>query len=355
MERATVEVYEREAAAWDARRPPRHRPRAASLAARALPDKPRADLGCGPGGYLADLGQPVLGVDAARAMLALARDKAPSALLVRADIEALPFRDGSLGAAWARNTYLHVPRRGLPLALARLHWALALDAPVELSVALGDDDGPWPEDDFPGRMFSRWRPEPLGDLLVGAGFAVEDVAIENDVVWARARRARTLPDTVAPGMRVLVCGLNPSLVAADAGFGYAGATNRFWPAAVVAGLVSRPRDPLHALTAHGLGMTDLVKRATPGAGEVTPAEYRAGAERVRRLVEWLRPGVVLFVGLSGWRAAIDRSARPGLQSAPFGGVPAYVMPSTSGRNAHARPAELITDMRGVLAIADEVA
>ena len=349
MERATVEVYEREAAAWDARRPPRHRPRAAALAARALPDKPRADLGCGPGGYLAGLGQPVVGVDAAGAMLALARDKAPSALLVRADLEALPFRDGSLGAAWARNTYLHVRREHLPLALARLHWALALDAPAELSVALGDDDGPWPEDDFPGRLFSRWRPEALGELLVGAGFAVDEVAVEGDVVWARARRARTLPDTVAPGMRVLVCGLNPSLVAADAGFGYAGATNRFWPAAVAAGLVSRPRDPLHALRVHGVGMTDLVKRATPRA-DLAPEEYRAGAERVRRLVDWLRPQTVLFVGLAGWRAAVDRTARPGPQPQPFGGSPAYVMPSTSGANAHATPAELAESMRAALAL-----
>jgi double-stranded uracil-DNA glycosylase len=352
MERATVEVYEREAAAWDARRPPRHRPRAAALGDRALPGMPRVDLGCGPGGYLADLGQPVVGVDAARAMLTLARDKEPGALLVQADLEALPFRDATLGAAWARNTYLHVRRERLPLALARLHWALAVEAPLELSMALGDDDGLWPEDDFPGRLFSRWRPEPLRDLLVGAGFDVDDVAVDHDVVWARARRARTLPDTVGPGMRILVCGLNPSLVAADAGFGYAGATNRFWPAAVTAGLVSRPRDPLHAVVAHRVGMTDLVKRATPGAGELTPAEYRAGAERVRRLVEWLRPGVVLFVGLAGWRAAVDGAAVAGPQPQPFGSAPAYVMPSTSGRNAHARSAELVTHMRRALELGE---
>jgi TDG/mug DNA glycosylase family protein len=351
MERGTVDVYERQAAAWDAARPPRHRPRAAALAARALPGKPRVDLGCGPGGYLTDLGEPVVGVDAAGAMLVLARGKAPGAWLVQADLEALPFRDGSLGAAWARNTYLHVPRERLPLALARLHWALSVDAPVELSVTLGDDDGPWPGDDFPGRLFSRWRPEPLSDLLVGAGFAVEEVRVEDDVVWARARRARTLPDTVGPGMRILVCGLNPSVVAADAGYGYAGATNRFWPAAVAAGLVSRPRHPLHALTAHGVGMTDLVKRATPGAGEVTAEEYRRGAERVRRLAEWLQPRVVLFVGLAGWRSAVDRSSGSGLQPGDFGGSRAYVMPSTSGRNAHVRPADLVGHMRQALRLA----
>jgi TDG/mug DNA glycosylase family protein len=152
-------------------------------------------------------------------------------------------------------------------------------------------------------------------------------------------------------MRVLVCGLNPSLVAADAGFGYAGPTNRFWPAAVAAGLVSRPRDPDHALAADHVGMTDLVKRATPAAAAVTPDEYQAGAARVARLVEWLRPAVVLFVGLSGWRAAVDRAAAAGWQPGGFAGTPAYVMPSTSGLNAHATPAILVEHMRAALRVA----
>ncbi|MEA2931382.1 MAG: hypothetical protein QOI56_167, partial [Actinomycetota bacterium] len=158
----------------------------------------------------------------------------------------------------------------------------------------------------------------------------------------QARRARTLADTVGGGMGVLVCGLNPSLVAADAGFGFAGPTNRFWRAAVESGLVTRPKDPLAALEVDGVGMTDLVKRATRAAAEVGRDEYLAGAERVRRLVAWLRPRLVLFVGLAGWRAAIDRRARPGLQDAPFAGVPAYVMPSTSGLNA-ATPYRALVD------------
>jgi TDG/mug DNA glycosylase family protein len=156
---------------------------------------------------------------------------------------------------------------------------------------------------------------------------------------------RTLPDTVGPGMRMLVCGLNPSVVAADAGFGFAGATNRFWPAATQAGLLSRTRDPLHALLVDGVGMTDLVKRATPGTKDLEAEEYRAGAQRVQRLVRWLRPRVVLFVGLEGWRAAVDRGAHPGLQRAAFGEAPAYVMPSTSGLNAHARLADLVAHLR----------
>jgi len=98
-------------------------------------------------------------------------------------------------------------------------------------------------------------------------------------------------------------------------------------------------------------MTDLVKRATPNADGLTAAEYRSGAERARRLVEWLRPGVVLFVGLAGWRAAVDRRAVPGPQPSSFGGAPAYVMPSTSGRNARTTPAELGDHMRRALALA----
>ena len=80
-----------------------------------------------------------------------------------------------------------------------------------------------------------------------------------------ATRARTLPDTVGPGMRLLLVGLNPSEYAADAGAGFARPGNRFWPAALAAGLVTRTHDPFHALRVDGVGMTDLVKRATPRA------------------------------------------------------------------------------------------
>src|SRR5207247_5639088 len=108
--------------------------------------------------------------------------------------------------------------------------------------------------------------------------------------------------------------------------------------------------PLHALLIDGVGMTDLVKRATPRAGLLS-GEYRSGAERVRRLVAWLRPGAVLFVGLEGWRAAVDRRAVAGAQTHGFGGVPAYVMPSTSGLNARTLRAELVAHVRAACALA----
>jgi double-stranded uracil-DNA glycosylase len=224
----------------------------------------------------------------------------------------------------------------LPMTLARLHW----DAPVgsPLMVEVNRDD---PE----GELVDRLR-----DVVVGAGFAVDDVGVEGLSIRMQASRERTLPDTVGPGMRLLVCGLNPSLYAADVGVGYARPGNRFWPAARAAAIVERDHDPVDALVHHGMGMTDLVKRATSGASALTAAEYRAGTARVERLVRWLRPAAVCFVGLAGWRAAVDPRAAAGEQSAGFGGVPAYVMPSTSGANAHARLDDLADHLRAAAAL-----
>ena len=346
MDRETVDVYERRADEWAAKRPAAHPQRAQDLGRDALDDLPRVDLGCGHGPYLEYLGEPVVGIDASPALLALARDEHPGALLVQGDLSALPFRDRALGAGWARNSYLHLPEADLPLALARLHWALAPEAPVAISM-LGADDPTKGVDDFPGRMFSHPSAGRLRDLMTGAGF--DDCVIDTgDVLWASARRARSLPDTVGPDMRVLVCGLNPSLAAADAGYGFAGATNRFWPAALDAGLVSHPRDPLRALRIDRVGMTDFVKRATPRASEVTKDEFREGGLRVQRLMAWLEPRVVLVVGLAGWRAAVNPNAVPGWQPGQTA-APVYVMPSTSGLNARVRLDELVAHMRAALA------
>ena len=85
-------------------------------------------------------------------------------------------------------------------------------------------------------------------------------------------------------------------------------------------------------------MTDLVKRATVGADELEPRRVPRRARRASSgWCEWLRPGAICFVGLAGYRAAVDRHADAGVQPEPFGGVPAYVMPNTSGLNAHATP------------------
>lgn len=228
---------------------------------------------------------------------------------------------------------------GLPAMLARLHASTSVGASIEVAV----------------RPPKQWSLELLHGLMIGAGF--DDIEMTESVgpagrggpIVVRATRARTLADVVGPGMRALVCGLNPSLYSADAGFGFATANNRFWNAALASGLVRTARQPLVALDLDGVGMTDMVKRATARSHHLDPEEYRPGAARVRRLVEWLAPGVVIFVGLEGWRAAVDRRARAEWQADGFGGAPAYVMPSTSGANAHSTPASLADHLRQALA------
>jgi TDG/mug DNA glycosylase family protein len=222
--------------------------------------------------------------------------------------------------------------RKLPAALARLHGSMIVGQAAE--VVFTPPAGP----------------VTATDLLVGAGFDVLRAPSAPGEGW-RARRARSLPDTVGAGLRLLVCGLNPSEHAADAGVGYVTPGNRFWPAALEAGLVSRDRDPWHALTAHGVGMSDVVKRATPRADALTRDEYRAGMGRLERLCSWLRPGVVVFVGLAGWRAAVDPGAVAGQQPVLLGGRPVYVLPSTSGLNAATPLPALVEHLRSAVDLA----
>jgi len=353
VERATVQAYEERGPAWAARRQPVRRAHARAFAKRVPPGTLRIDLGCGAGRYTLDIGLPVVAFDAARAMLDMCRQSAPGALLVQGDLEDLPFGNQTLGGGWANMSYLHIPRERLPMALADLHRVLTVGAPIDVQVLAGDYAGHHlPDDDVGGRYFAAWRAEPLLDVFTGAGFDVTALQDDGEVVRLRATRLRTLPDIVGPGMRLLVVGLNPSLYAADAGVGFARPGNRFWPAAVAAGITDRPLDPIRALRLHGLGMTDLVKRATTGSAELTPGEYRVGMARVERLVHWLQPKAVCFVGLSGWRAAIDRNAQPGPQPWRIATRPAYVMPSTSGANAHAHVEALVSHLAAAAALAD---
>ena len=357
MDRLTVDTYEALGATWAARRQPERADEVRAFAGCVPAGAVRADLGCGAGRYTAELGEPVVGLDAARTMLDLCRSAAPGALLVQADLEALPLRRGSLAGGWASSSYLHVPSARLPLALGDLHRSLAVGAPVELRLLGGIHEGPdLPGDDIGGRFFASWEAGRLADVLVGAGFTVHEVEERDDGhgrrLVARGERAPTLADTVGPGMRLLVCGLNPSVLSVERGVGFARPGNRFWPAAVAAGAASRARDPLHALRHHGTGMTDVVKRATVAAASLADDEYRTGMARIERLCAWLQPRAICFVGLTGWRTAVDRRAAAGVQPEPFGGVPAYVMPSTSGLNAHTKPADHVAHLRRALALAD---
>lgn len=354
MDRRTADAYDRAAQAWIARRHPRAIAdgRLAAFLRRVRRRGRVADLGCGPGWYAAAMcasNCSVVAIDLCAAMLEEAGRRAPSTGRLRGDLEALPLAPQSLDAAWGENCYCHVRRGELGLALADLHRALRPGAPIELTLprldALrpptrtlprGEAERRFADDELPGRLFTGVSPARARLLLYGAGFAAIRIRPLAGDFWlaVTARRARTLPDLLRPGLRLLVCGLNPSLYSADAGLPFARPGNRFWPAALAAGLVEVPRDARAALRS-GIGFTDLVKRATVGASELDPREYRAGIGRLAALVRLHRPAAICFVGLDGWRAAVDRHARPGWIAGGFAGTAAYLMPSTSGRNAHA--------------------
>lgn len=218
----------------------------------------------------------------------------------------------------------------VPLALADLHRSLEVGRTVRIA-----RKGPAVDPAAP----------PWDALVRGGGF----VATPTRSVY---RREHSLPDYVAASMRILLVGLNPSPYSADVGVGFARPGNRFWPAMLAAGMVECAREPRRMLVEQHLGMTDLVKRATARADELDDNEYRDGHARVTALVEWLRPKVVCFVGLGGWRVAADRRAVAGRQPLPMGSSIVYVMPNTSGLNAHATVDSLADHFREVQQLAD---
>ena len=349
MDRPTVEVYERSAAEYARRRSARWAERAEALNAALPVGSIRLDLGCGPGLYLPHLGAPLVALDAAQAMVVAARERHPEALALRADLVALPLRTGSVGGVWTSSAYQHIAPGALPGALGELHRILSVGGKVVLTLFAGVGSRISDHtDQFPGRLFTFWEPDTLGDLLVGAGFDVariEAMPGEGRALLATATRARTLADSVAADMRLLMCGLNPSIYSADAGVGFARAGNRFWPAMIAAGLATVARDPSDLLVRHRIGMTDLVKRPTVAAAELAGSEYRAGLARVTRLCHVFEPAAICFVGLAGWRSAVDPRASAGWQERRLAGVRVYVMPSTSGLNAHATPDLLAEHLR----------
>ena len=189
-------------------------------------------------------------------------------------------------------------------------------------------------------------PVSFESVALGAGTTILDATSGLGRGQWTLRREPTLPDLVAPLMRVLIVGLNPSVYSAERGVAFARPGNRFWPAAIAAGLVSEDRDPWAAFGA-GVGFTDLVKRASAKADGLTRAEYSIGSERLHDLVAWLKPRVVCFAGITGYRSAIDRHAQVGHQPSDFAGAITYVMPNPSGVNAHASLVDLVTHFTAV--------
>jgi len=152
-----------------------------------------------------------------------------------------------------------------------------------------------------------------------------------------AAAGRRVPDLIAPGLRVLFCGINPGLYSAATRHHFARPGNRFWPALHRSGFTPRLVAPWEEqeLLPLGLGITNLVARATASAAELMPTEFIAGRRRLARKVARYRPAWVAILGVGAYRAGFRRpDAGLGRQDEPLGAAGLWVLPNPSGLNAH---------------------
>ncbi|HEY0930112.1 MAG TPA: G/U mismatch-specific DNA glycosylase [Gemmatimonas sp.] len=159
---------------------------------------------------------------------------------------------------------------------------------------------------------------------------------------------KTVPDLLAPELRVLFCGINPGLYTSAVGHHFARPGNRFWPALHGAGFTPRLFSPWdeHELLPLGYGITNMVARTTATAAELSAEEYVAGGERLRRVVQQYRPRVVAFMGIGAFRTAFGKpKAVLGLQPETLGTTALWALPSPSGLNANHQLGDLIALLR----------
>jgi TDG/mug DNA glycosylase family protein len=161
-------------------------------------------------------------------------------------------------------------------------------------------------------------------------------------------RSRLLPDVAAPGLRVLFTGINPGLYSAWTGHHFARPGNRFWPALHASGFTARlllPREQGELLEA-GLGITNVVARATARADELTTDELLAGGEELRVKVRRLQPRWLAVCGVTAYRTAFCApKATIGRQQEELGETRLWVLPNPSGLNAHYSAAALAEEFR----------
>jgi TDG/mug DNA glycosylase family protein len=152
-----------------------------------------------------------------------------------------------------------------------------------------------------------------------------------------------VPDLIAPGLRVLFCGINPGLYSGAIAHHFARPGNRFWPALHAAGFSGRLLTPWeeHELLADGYGITNLVARTTASAGELTREELVAGRRRLDRVVRRYAPRWVAVLGVGAYRTAFGRpKAAVGRQEEKLEGATLWVLPNPSGLNANYQLDEL---------------
>jgi double-stranded uracil-DNA glycosylase len=160
-----------------------------------------------------------------------------------------------------------------------------------------------------------------------------------------AGRNRRVPDLIRRDIRLLLVGINPSLSSGATGYHFATPGNRLWPALFGAELTSRQLDPSDTgeLLSAGIGITNLVNRATQFADEVSDDELVAGARLLRSTVQTHEPRVVVVLGLGAFRTAFGApGAQVGRQSTTLGRAQLWLLPNPSPRNPYYTVARLVS-------------
>ncbi len=162
-------------------------------------------------------------------------------------------------------------------------------------------------------------------------------------------RDTEVPDLYGDDLRLLFVGINPGLWTAATQTHFAHPANRFYPALLAAGIIERPINPSTGMTpadrdyfvGRGLGLTNLVRRATARADELSADELRAGGSALHAFVVARKPKVVAIAGITAYRGAFELpAAKAGRQPGTFGGALLWVVPNPSGLNAHETAASL---------------
>jgi double-stranded uracil-DNA glycosylase len=140
---------------------------------------------------------------------------------------------------------------------------------------------------------------------------------------------------LAPGLRVVFCGINPGRVSAAAAAHFANPRNDFWRLLHDAGFTPRQLAPAeqHELLPHGCGLTNAARRTTPGSGDLRRQDFAGAAARLGRIAAELRPLAIAFVGKEAYRGAFGERPEHGLQERRLGDTFLFVLPSTSPANA----------------------
>jgi TDG/mug DNA glycosylase family protein len=144
-----------------------------------------------------------------------------------------------------------------------------------------------------------------------------------------------VPDVLAPGLRVVFCGINPGFRSAAAAAHFANPRNDFWRLLADADLTPRllrPEEQWEMLDL-GYGLTNAAYRTTKGSGDLRRGDFEGSAERFERLAEELRPEVIAFVGKAAYEGGFRERPEHGLQERRLGGTRLFVLPSTSPANA----------------------